>query len=373
MRGGEKCLEVFCELFPQAHVFTLVHCPGTVSSVIERATIHTSFIDSLPFSHRLYRHFLPLFPRAIERFDFTDYDLILSSSHCVAKSAKRRPGTLHISYVYTPMRYAWDLYQSYFGDGSPGWLARSIAPAIMRRLRDWDRATAERVDCFLAVSHHVADRIRRNYGRSSCVIHPPVDTGRFAVSSRIEDYYLIVSALVPYKRIDVAIRSFNDLGLPLKIAGSGPEFRRLKKMAGPAIEFLGHVSDQDLPGLYAHCRALVFPGEEDFGIVPLEAQAAGRPVVAYGKGGALETVIPLNPGGENPLQRNSATGIFFYQQNAAALTSAVRKMEENLSRFSPELLRAQALRFDRRVFEARILEFIGREWTRFQSRLESMT
>jgi len=366
MRGGEKCLEVFCELFPRADLYTLVHRPGAVSAIIERADIHTSFIDSLPFSHRLYRHFLPLFPSAIERFDFTGYDLVFSSSHCVAKSARRPPGGLHVSYVYTPMRYAWDLYDSYFNEKTSGPLTRWIARPAMCRLREWDRATAERVDCFLAVSKHVADRIRRSYNRESHVIPGPVDTRRFAISSRIEDYYLIVSALVPYKRIDLAVRSFNQSGLALKVVGSGPDFKRLRKLAARNIEFLGYVSDEELAGLYARCRALVFPGEEDFGIVPLEAQASGRPVVAHGKGGVLETVVPLNPAGQNPCGQEPPTGIFFYEQSEAALTSAVGQMEKNISRFCPDLLRKQAMRFDREVFKARILQYVRSEWMRFQ-------
>src|SRR5574341_2269725 len=238
MRGWERCLEVLCELFPEADLFTLLHHRGMVSPTIERLKIRTSFIQRLPSAERAYRYYLPLFPWAIEQFDFRGYDLIISSSHCVAKGARRPAGALHISYTYTPMRYAWDLYEEYFGGwGAP--LKSLVLPAIMGYLRRWDLRACRRVDHFVAISRHVAARIQRHYNREAFVIHPPVDVGRFRLSRERGGYYLMVSAFVPYKRIDLAVEAFTRLALPLKIVGWGPEERRLRSRAGPTVEFLG--------------------------------------------------------------------------------------------------------------------------------------
>jgi len=380
MRGGERCLEVFCELFPDAHLFTLLHCRGTVSEVIERMRIQTSFVQHLPLVARVYRHYLPFFPLAIERFDFSGYDLIFSSSHCVAKGAMRPPGALHISYIHTPMRYAWDLYQAYFGDRL-GPVTSLVVPRLMAYLRRWDLQACERVDHFVANSHHVAARVKRHYGRDATVIHPPVDADRFQPAAVEGDYYLAVSALVPYKRIDLAIQACNRLKRPLKVVGWGPEEGRLQKLAGPTVEFLGRRSDAELAQLYAGCRALLFPGEEDFGIVPLEAQAAGRPVIAYGRGGVLETVIPLNPADPRSEMRDKGctthpvgppsldrepTGVFFYGQTEGALVEAVRLFEQHTHRFPKQRLREHALTFDRGIFKARFRTFIADKWQAFQ-------
>lgn len=377
MRGGERCLEIFCELDPQADLFTLLHCRGTVSEAIERMRIQTSFLQHLPLAKRLYRYYLPLFPLAVEGFDFRGYDLILSSSHCVAKGAIPPPGALHISYVHTPMRYAWDMYEAYFGGDRLGMMGRLLVPRLMGRLRRWDLAASERVHHFVAISSHVADRIHRHYGREAVVIHPPVDVERFQVAEGEGEYYLVVSALAPYKRIDLAIQAFNRLKIPLKVVGWGPEEGRLRAMAGQTVEFLGRRSDEEVAGLYARCRAVLFPGEEDFGIVPLEAQASGRPVIAYGKGGVLETVVPLKGPLESSIVQNveretwnveRATGVFFYEQTAEALIQAVRLFEMNLRRFEPKRLRDHALRFDRAVFKAKILRFVEERWQGFQGR-----
>ncbi|MBI3327345.1 MAG: glycosyltransferase [Nitrospinae bacterium] len=391
MRGGERCLEVFCELFPDADLFTLLHCRGTVSEVIERMRIQTSFVQHLPLVERFYRHYLPLFPSAIERFDFRGYDLIFSTSHCVAKGAIRPPEALHISYIHTPMRYAWDLYQAYFGDRL-GPVKSLVVPRLMAYLRRWDLQACERVDHFVANSHHVAARVKRHYGKEAAVIHPPVDTDRFQPAAEDGDYYLVVSALVPYKRIDLAIQACNRLKRPLKVVGWGPEEGRLQKLAGPTVEFLGRRSDAELAHLYARCRALIFPGEEDFGIVPLEAQAAGRPVIAYGKGGVLETVIPINPadprseirdrgGTTQPIGPPSAdrepTGIFFYEQTDRMVAEAVRLFEQRGHRFPKQRLRDHALTFDRGIFKAKFRTFIEDKWQAFQqdsrSRLPRVT
>jgi glycosyltransferase involved in cell wall biosynthesis len=346
MRGGERCLEVFCELFPDADLYTLLHVPGAVSPVIEARRIVTSFIQRLPGAARGYRRYLALFPAAIARFDLRGYDLVLSSSHAVAKSARAPAGALHVCYCFTPMRYVWDLYGEYFG-ARAGVLTRAAMPAVAAALRRWDRRTSARVDRFVAISRFIADRIRRAYGRDADVIYPPVDTARFRIEETAGDYYLVVSALAPYKRIDLAIEAANRLGRRLLVVGTGPEERRLRALAGPTVEFLGWRDDEIVADLYARCRALLFPALEDFGIAPLEANASGRPVIAFGRGGALETLIA--PGGAEP-----PTGLFFDVHTAEALVEAIRRFEADPGRFEPKALRRRAEAFDRAVFRDRI-------------------
>jgi len=350
MRGGEKCLEVFCELFPHADVFTLLYVPGNLSPTIEGMNIHTSFVQRLPFAASKYRHYLPLFPRAIERFDFDSYDLILSSSHCVAKGAVPGPSAVHVCYCFTPMRYVWDMYGEYFSRERTGALRGWFIERIAERLREWDVVASARVDRFVAISKHVAKRIRRHYGRSSEVIYPPVDCRRFQIHERIGDYYLVVSAFAPYKRIDLAIRACSELGRRLKVVGSGQDEARLKALAGPTVEFLGWRSDEEIADLYASCRAFIFPGEEDFGITPLEAMASGRPVIAYARGGALETVIGSGP---------RPTGVFFDEQTVPSLCRAIKEVEAQLGDFDPQAARVRALEFDRPVFKTRIAQYLS--------------
>jgi glycosyltransferase involved in cell wall biosynthesis len=353
MRGGERCLEVFCELFPDADLFTLLHVPGSVSPVIERRRIVTSFLQRLPNAATRYRHYLPLFPAAMARFDFSSYDLVLSSSHAVAKAARKAPGATHVCYCFTPMRYIWDLYDDYFGRGAP--LAMRVAmPPIAAALRRWDRRTSARVDRFIAISHFVADRIRRVWGRDADVIYPPVDVARFAVADAPDDFYLVVSALVPYKRVDLAVQAATRMKRRLLVVGSGPEARRLAALAGPTVEFLGWRDDRDVADLYARCRGVLFPSLEDFGIVPLEAMAAGRPVVAYGAGGATETVIGLDGPSDAP-----PTGVFFPAQSVDALVHAIATLESNRSRFEPKALRARAEAFDRPLFRERYARYVA--------------
>lgn len=354
MRGGERCLEVFCELFPDADLYTLLHVPGSVSPVIERRRIVTSFLQRLPNVAERYRYYLPLFPAAMRAFDFSGYDLVLSSSHAVAKAARRRPGATHVCYCFTPMRYIWDLYDDYFGARAP-LTARVAMPAIAAALRRWDRRTSRRVDRFVAISHFVADRIRRVWNRDANVIYPPVDVGRFTIADDgPRDYYLVVSALVPYKRVDLAVAAATRMKRRLLVVGSGPEMRRLTAMAGPTVEFLGWRDDATVAELYARCRAALFPTMDDFGIVPLEAMAAGRPVVAYGVGGAIETVIGLDEhGGAAP------TGVFFPEQRVEALEAAMATLEANEHRFEPKALRARAEGFDRPLFRDRISAYLA--------------
>jgi glycosyltransferase involved in cell wall biosynthesis len=372
MRGGEKCLEVFCELFPDADLFTLVHVAGRVSPTIERHRIVTSFLQGLPGSHRWYRYYLPLMPAALEALDVSAYDLVLSSSHCVAKGAIPSPTALHVSYVHTPVRYAWDLWPQYF----PGKhrLNRYVVPFVLNRLRTWDVAATHRVDHLIANSKFVAQRMARYYRRQATVIHPPVDTSMFTPGNTSADFYLMVTALVPYKGVDLAIQACQALRRPLKIIGSGPLAKTLKRLAGPSVELLGWRSNEELCQYYAASRAVIFPSQEDFGIVPLEANAAGRPVIALGQGGALETVVPANdpqqPMSMHPRVRRQGetayrpTGVLFSPRSPEALQAAVRFFETHETLFCPEALRQHALQFDRERFKSRIHHFLTTVWKR---------
>jgi len=358
MRGGEKCLEIFCELFPEAVIYTLVYNQGSVSPTIEAHPIRTSWVNSLPFARNGYRHYLPLFPRAIESFDLSGYGLVLSSSHCVAKGAKTPPGTLHLCYCYTPMRYTWDRREDYFPPEKMNLWRRKAIYFILDRLQNWDRESSKRVDSFIACSENVRERIKRYYRREAEVIYPPVDTKFFTPGDEGEDFYLVVSALVPYKRIDLAVEAFNRLGLPLLIIGTGPEMENLKRLAKGNVEFLGWQSQEKLREYYRRCRALIFPGVEDFGIVPVEAQACGRPVIAYGEGGASETVSGPFAGSISP-SGTRISGVFFEEQNVEALISAVE-----LSRqidFDSDFIRKGSLRFSKEIFKERIAAFINSE------------
>ena len=309
MRGGERVLELLCQAFPDAPVFTLIHNRSAISETINCHPVHTSWLQRLPGIEKRYRHLLPLFPAAIGFFRIPEADLLISTSHCVAKSIRARPGTPHLCYCFTPMRYAWLFHDEYLG-GNPA--RRLLARPLLAWLRHWDRTTASRVTRFVGISRHVRDRISRFYGREADVVYPPVDLDRWTPDYRpAGGFDLITSALVPYKKLDLAVSVYKRLGYPLKIVGVGTELDRLRALAGPHTEFLGWQSDERLLELYRGCRALIFPGEEDFGIVPLEAQACGRPVVAYGKGGALETVV------------DSVSGVFFQEQTPEALTQAI--------------------------------------------------
>jgi len=363
MRGGEKCLEVFCELYPEADLYTLIYLPERVSPIIRSMNVHASWFGRLPWVTRHYRYGLPLFPKLIEQFALTDYDLIVSSSHCVAKGVFPNDA-LHISYVHSPMRYAWDMYDAYFGSGS-SLVARIGMPLCRRYLQRWDVRSVERVHAFVASSQNIAHKIQTFYGREAAVIHPPVDIEKFSISKYNLPFYLIVSALVPYKKVELAIQAFGRLGLPLKIAGDGPLKSSLEKIAGPNVEFLGWIDDAQLAELYATCQALIFPGEEDFGIVPLEAQASGRPVIAYGKGGALETIVPLAANDTGSLPTSHATGIFFTEPTPESLAQAVKKFQRMADCFDPAALRNQAAKFSRSRFKREMKQFINeqlRQW-----------
>jgi len=367
MRGGEKCLEILCELYPEADLFTLLYNKDRLSKAIEGMKIKTSFIQNLPGASKYYRYYLPLFPPAIERLNLKGYDLVISTSHCVAKGILPMPESLHISYCFTPMRYIWDMQFDYFktpNKGGMGGCRGLLVSLLTSYLRLWDAASSPRVDCFIAISKHVQTRIKRYYGRESEVVYPPVNCDFFHPApdaAREGDYYLMVTAMAPYKRVDLAIEAFNRLGKPLLIVGDGPELKGLQKKAKKNIEFLGWKDDEKVRDTYRGCKAFLFPGKEDFGITPLEAQACGKPVIAYGEGGALETVVPF--------PQKQATGIFFASQSAESLIEAVQWFERNGDRFDPQAMRRNALSFDRAVFREKMYSLVGEKYQTFQSSL----
>jgi len=353
-RGGEKVLEVFAELFPDADIYTLFHFKGSQHSSIEKRKIFVSFLQRFPFVKSLYLYYLPLFPVAIESFDLTNYDLIISSSHCVAKGAIPSPDAIHLCYCHTPMRYAWDLFHYYFGKGRVSFLKRVIISPTISYLRVWDVTSSSRVQSFAANSNYVAQRIKKYYGRESQVIHPPVDTDYFFPGEGKEDYFLIVSALVPYKKIDLAIEVFKRRKERLLIVGDGPELKRLKKIAPQNVSFLGSISDDTLLKLYQNARAFILPGIEDFGIAPLEAQACGVPVIAFGRGGVLESV------------RDEETGIFFYEQSVDSLNDAIDRFQN--MKFNKSEIRKWAEKFSCQNFRKKIKDWIEKEVSNLKGR-----
>lgn len=347
MRGGEKCLEVFCELFPGSPIFTLFYEPEKVSARIAAHPIRTSYLSWLPGFFQNYRYYLPLFPKAMRRFRTKGYDLIVSTSHCVAKGIGKDKKALHICYCFTPMRYAWGFFDDYFGGKNlpAKWLIKSW----MKRLRKWDVESSAGVDHFIAISQHIRKRIASYYHRDSEVIYPPVDTHFYTPDHRVEreDFYLIVSALVPYKKVSLAISAAKKAHKKLVVIGDGPEKARLEKTAGSSVTFLGWQPDEVLRDHYRRAKALLFPGEEDFGIVPVEAQACGLPVIAYGVGGATETVL------------SGETGVFFGELKETSLVQAIRTFEGRA--WDPEPIRRNAVRFSRERFIMEIKSFIQRK------------
>lgn len=335
MRGGERVVELLCAGFPRAPMYTLVHDPASVSAVINAHPIHTPpAARFIPMFASHYRYLLPVLPALVETLKVPEADLILSTSHCVVKGIKPVGRTRHLCYCFTPMRYAWLFYSEYFGTSG---LKKSVLTRILARLRDWDRRTSDRVDRFVAISQHVRARIRDFYGRDADVVYPPVNTSYWTPAhSPPGNYDLLVSALVPYKRVDLAVRAYQRTDRRLLVVGTGPQARELRRIASSNVSFLGWRTDNEILGLYRGCRLLVFPGEEDFGIVPVEAQACGRPVVAYARGGALETV------------REGETGLFFKQQTEEALVDAVEKCAA--VDWDPNVIRINAERFSAERF-----------------------
>ena len=341
MRGGEKVLEMLCEEYPSADLLTLFHVRGSVSPVIERRRVRTSVLQHLPGVRNVYRYCLPLFPAAIEQFDLDGYDLIISTSHCAAKSVIKTGRARHLCYCFTPMRYAWDQFDAYFGEGRVGTLKNRALKPVLKALARWDAATAGRADRYVAISHHVASRIRRYYNRDALVIYPPVDTEFFSPDDAVaaEDFLLIVSALVPYKRIDLAIEACRLANVPLRVIGDGPERRNLETLArrtGADVRLLGPLSDAEVRDAYRRAAAVLLPGEEDFGIAPVEAQACGTPVIALARGGALETVA------------DGVSGVLVSEPTPQAFADAITRARQTT--FDRAVIREHAVKFDRSVF-----------------------
>lgn len=347
MRGGEKCLEVLCDAWPDASLWTLIHRRGSVSQTIERLNPRTSFLQRLPGVTRYYRYLLPLMPLAV-RAKQPEAQLVVSFSHCVAKGVRVPPGVPHVSYCFTPMRYAWHMRDSYFRGNS---LKNRLIRTILTRLQKWDRETAHSVTHFVAISETIRERIRECYDRDSVVIYPPVDTDFYTPSPTArEEFYLVVSAFAPYKRIDLAVEACQRTGRRLVVIGTGQDAARLRSLAGPSVSFLGWQSDEAIRDHFRRCRALLFPGEEDFGIVPVEAMACGAPVIAYGRGGATETIRPL--GGSAP------TGVFFEEQKSDALIDALERFEAHAEDFQPRDGFTQAQRFSKARFTSELLGYL---------------
>lgn len=374
MRGGEKCLDVLCRRFPDARLFTLLRGSARLSPAIERMRITTSFLQKLPGIARHYRYCLPLMPRAIESLRLPDdLDLVVSLSHAVAKGIRPPRGVPHVCYCFTPMRYAWQLRDDYFGPTREGRRGTKSGPigaardALLDRVRRWDQQSSERVSEFVSISETIAQRIEECYGRTSQVIYPPVDTDFYVpTEGRREDFYLVASALVPYKKTELAIQACAKLGRRLVVLGSGPDRSRLERMAGPSVEFLGWRPDIELRDYLRRCRALLFPGHEDFGIVPVEAQACGAPVIAFARGGAVETVLKASEG-------RPGTGVFFDEQTGESLAGAMEWFERNPGLVSSRLARRQALRFAAGRYERELIDFLETTVERSRTRLVENT
>lgn len=355
--GSEKCVESFNNIYPQSDVFSLIDFLDELDrkKILKGKHAKTSFIQKLPRARTSYRSFLPLFPLAIEQIDVSNYDVVISSSHSVAKGVLTNSKQLHICYCHTPMRYAWDLYHQYIREsGLQKGIKGFFAKYFLHKIRVWDFISSNRVDYFIANSNYIAKRIKKVYGRDADVIYPPVDVEKFKLTKIKEDYYLIVARFVPYKKVDIVVEAFTKLANhKLIVVGSGPDEQILKRMASANIEFKGYQNDSDLTKLMQKAKAFIYAAEEDFGITIVEAQAAGTPVIAYGEGGAKETVVP------------GKTGILFNQQTPDALINAVSEFEKSLQDFNPQTISDHAKQFSRQVFESRIKEYVEKKYQEF--------
>lgn len=358
--GSEQVVAAMKEAFPDADFFGLIHDPESLEGTpLEGISVNTSFIQRLPRAKEKYRLYLPLMPLAVEQHDLRDYDLVLSSSHAVNKGVLTGADQLHISYTHTPIRYAWDLYQEYLNEsglnrGVKGWLAR----AVLHYIRLWDVSAANRVDAYLANSAYVARRVEKLYRRSARVLHPPVNVDGYQANADRNGTFVAVSRFVPYKRIDLVVRAFTKMGKPLVVIGDGPDREKVEREAGPNVEILGYQPDEVIVDHLQSARGLVFAADEDFGIVPVEAQAAGCPVIAYGKGGALETVVGWPSEG--------ATGVFYDNQTSESLEKAVELFEAHEDEISPEDCRRNAERFSRGRFGGELESTVEELWEKFQ-------
>lgn len=341
--GAERVLECFMDLYPDAPIYTIISNLDKMPQRFREADVRTSFVQKIPFSAKHYKKMLGIFPLAVEQMDLREYDLVLSSSSAFAKGVITNPSQIHVCYCHTPMRYVWDLYHQYMEEmRNP--IFRLALPSILHKIRLWDQATAHRVDSFISNSFNVANRIQKYYRRDSQVIHPPVSLDHLKLSATSENFFLIVSRLIPYKRIDLVIETFNQLQWPLVIIGDGYDRPRLEQLAGPTVQMLGYQPDEVIHDYYSRCKAFILAGEEDFGITPLEAQAHGKPVIAYGKGGALETVI------------DGVTGLFFKEQTTAALTDALMRYMDRY--FDPVVIHNHAQTFNEQRFKDQIARFV---------------
>ncbi len=345
--GGEYVLKVFAELYPDAPIYTLSYDPSVVEEYFPGKTVVPSFLQRFPGMPRAWKYYLPLMPRAIESFDLSGYDVVLSDSSAYAKGAKTRPPTKHICYLHTPTRYLWSDRDTYIASAPIPLplIGRPVVKGIVKVLQRWDLKAALRPDAIIANSRYIARRTKAYYHRDpEFVLFPPVESARFRISSKPKEYFLVVGRQEPYKRTDLAIDAANRLGVRLKVVGGGTKLEALKKIAGPTVEFTGRVSDAALVDLYANCRAFIFPPEEDAGITPLEAMASGRPVIAYGKGGALESVVA------------GKTGEFFSEQTVDSLVATLKAFDER--QYDPDAIRTHAERFDKERFKERIAEIV---------------
>ena len=346
-------LEALCDLYPEADIYTHVYDEKKISDKIKKHNVLTTFINRLPFAKKLYPYYLPLMPIALEQIDLSDYDLIISSESGPSKGVVTPPDSVHICYCHSPMRYVWDMYHEYIRNSS--FFVRLVMRPFIHYLRMWDALAASRVDAYIANSEFVASRVQKYYRRSATVINPPVSMDKFYISDEVKSYYLYVGQLVPYKMAALAVHAFNSSGKRLVIIGDGPMYNELKRLAGSNIELLGWQSDEKLSWYYANCRALIFPGIEDFGIVPLETMASGRPVIAFNKGGATETVI------------EGQTGMFFDAQSSEVLNECIERFEVEESEFVPEVIRAHAETFDESSFRDQLKKFISKSLQKSRS------
>ena len=342
--GSERVVEVFHELFPDAPIYTLVYNEQTMPDRFKDYDIRTTFVQKLPFAKTKYPNYLPLMPRAFEELNLIEYDVVISSSTACAKGVITRSDAIHICYCHTPTRYAWEFYYEYTKDMNK--LKKIIISSFMHKFRQWDRLAADRVDYFIANSNYIKGRIAKYYRRDAEVIFPPVNTHLYYPNSQTEEFYLVVSRLVTYKRIDLAVQAFNQLNLPLVVIGTGSEEKRIKAMASSNIKFLGRLSDEEIADYYAKCKAFIFPGEEDFGITPIEAQASGRPVIAYKRGGILDTVI------------DGKTGILFNEQTVESLSQAVMLYEQSGVAYSKEQIKEHSEKFSLERFKKEVANYI---------------